>query len=60
MIFLNLRLPEKISFDKDSALAEDVDRSWERLLSAHKYGDCLVTISTSGSLTAEEEVFTAN
>lgn len=28
---------------------------WERISSAHKYGDCLITISTSGSLSEEQE-----
>lgn len=27
------------------------ERAWERLVSAFKFGDCLVTISTSDSLT---------
>lgn len=30
------------------------DRAWERLVSAHKFGDCLVTIATGEALTAEE------
>jgi len=31
---------------------QSADRAWERLASAFKYGDCLVTISTSDSLSA--------
>lgn len=31
------------------------DRAWERLVSAHKFGDCLVTIATGEALTAEEQ-----
>jgi hypothetical protein len=31
------------------------DRAWKRLISAHGYGDCLVTISTSKDLTKEQE-----
>lgn len=30
------------------------DRAWERISSAHRFGDCLITIST-GTLTTEEE-----
>ena len=33
-------------------------RAWERLKSAHAFGDCLVTISTTDSLTAEQEATT--
>jgi calpain-7 len=33
-------------------------RAWERLKSAHAFGDCLVTISTSDSLSAEQEAAT--
>ena len=25
------------------------ERAWQRLLSAHRYGDCLVTVATSGT-----------
>jgi calpain-7 len=30
-------------------------RAWERLKSAHSFGDCLVTIATADALTAEQE-----
>ena len=31
------------------------ERAWERLVSAFKYGDCLVTISTSSDMSKEDE-----
>ena len=34
------------------------DRAWERLLSAFKFGDCLVTISTSDTVTEQQEQVT--
>lgn len=34
------------------------ERAWERLESAFKYGDCLVTISTSGEITEQQEELT--
>lgn len=37
----------------DSRQLEDV--VWDRISSAHKYGDCLITISTSNKLTKDEE-----
>ena len=30
------------------------DRAWERLLSASSFGDCLITVSCSDSLSSEE------
>lgn len=53
-------IPEKFYFDTDSPNGTDAERLWNRLVSAHKYGDCLVTMSTSSTLTSEEEVCRSN
>lgn len=34
------------------------DRAWDRLVSAHKYGDCLVTIATFSEMTEADEALT--
>jgi calpain-7 len=60
-------IPEQVFFEEDSTrpksgdqkrdsadFRQSEDRTWERILSAHKFGDCLITIST-GALSPEEE-----
>jgi calpain-7 len=63
-------IPEQVFFEEDSSrpksggsgdqkrdsgdFRQSEDRTWQRILSAHKFGDCLITIST-GPLTPEEE-----
>jgi calpain-7 len=62
-------IPEQVFFEEDSSrpkstsdqtrptsvdFRQSEDRTWQRILSAHKFGDCLITIST-GSLSPEEE-----
>ena len=64
-------IPERVYFAEDASSSalrkladgqmqdhrQGEDRAWERIKSAHGFGDCLVTVSTS-SLTAEEELTT--
>lgn len=59
-------IPEQVFFEEDSNRPKSGDqnrpadfrqsenRTWERILSAHRFGDCLITIST-GPLTSDEE-----
>lgn len=58
-------IPEQVFFEEDSPrksgnqdapadFRQSENRTWERILSAHKFGDCLITIST-GPLSPEEE-----
>ena len=46
-----LRILEKGEVD---GIRESVDRAWNRLISAHEFGDCLVTVST-GDISDQEE-----
>jgi hypothetical protein len=43
--------------NRPSDFRQSEDRVWERILSAHRFGDCLITIST-GPLSPEEEAQT--
>jgi calpain-7 len=47
-------VPEHVRFVDDAATArsdaQTVDRVWQRLHSAHKFGDCLITVATPGDL----------
>lgn len=59
-------IPEQVFFEEDSNrpksgdqnrpadFRQSEDRTWERILSAHRFGDCLITIST-GPLSPDEE-----
>ena len=44
-------IPERILFPKNPNKVRDhetpPERAWERLMSAHAYGDCLITMSSS-------------
>eukprot|EP01041_Mallomonas_annulata_P006661 gene6661-13483_t len=63
-------IPERFSFVEDDEGREShghghgldhrksEDRGWTRLLSAHGFGDCLITISTSDDLTEELQLQT--
>lgn len=60
-------IPEQVFFEEDSSskplsaqdgkvdYRQSEDRAWERILSAHKFGDCLITISTHQMAEAEAE-----
>ena len=61
-------IPEQVFFTEDSSESsrskegradhrQSEDRAWERILSAHKFGDCLITISTP-KMSEEEETVT--
>lgn len=51
-------IPERILFPKDPPKIRDFEtepeRAWERLMSAHSFGDCLITMSSDASVTDEE------
>jgi calpain-7 len=51
-------IPERILFPKDPSNVRDHEtpreRAWERLMSAHSFGDCLITMSSEASLTDEQ------
>jgi calpain-7 len=59
-------IPEQVFFSEDSSSGslsgskqdhrQSEDRAWERILSAHNLGDCLITISTPPMSAREEEV----
>ena len=51
-------IPEKVYFDEEGDHSQTSDRAWQRLLSAHKYGDCLVTIATFSEMTDADETLT--
>lgn len=57
-------IPEQVFFSEDSSTPvssarqdhrQSEDRAWERILSAHNLGDCLITISTPPMTPQEEE-----
>jgi len=51
-------IPERIFFAQNEKKCRDyetpAERAWDRLKSASKFGDCLITVSTSSELTEEE------
>ena len=56
-------IPEKLYFDREDGGRESdhstsSDRAWNRLVSAHKFGDCLVTIATFHEMTDADEALT--
>ncbi len=44
-----------VTEDGDPDHSQSAERAWERLVSAHRFGDCLITIATGGKLTEEEQ-----
>ncbi|CAB9509649.1 Calpain-7 [Seminavis robusta] len=51
-------IPERILFPKDPNKVRDHEtsreRAWERLMSAHSFGDCLITMSSEASISEEQ------
>lgn len=51
-------IPERLLFPKDPSKVRDHEtpreRAWERLMSAHSFGDCLITMSSEANLTDEQ------
>ena len=45
-------IPESFHIRKKETF--DKDRTWTRLVHAHKYGDCLITVATGNSLSSAE------
>jgi len=47
-------IPERILFPKDPSKVKDhetpPERAWDRLMSAHAYGDCLITMSSDSTI----------
>lgn len=47
-------IPESLSFE--GSTAQDFVQLWERLRSAHEFGDCLITIATGNTANASGEI----
>ena len=46
-------VPEEFRLQNDAEF--NAERTWQRMLSAHRFGDCLITISSKAMSKAEEE-----